>query len=285
MSLLTDDNAVRFDARMEARECGLAGTIRLCGSSASLIEPYLQIHGEQQPTLCEAISNLRDKGQSRPTLGTIGFYARVNGPRRDGLILVSNHHVLLAASGLHGDPIYRCRAKQQGNLAVTCDLDPIAHIFDEGVEENYRYTYPGEDAADYFIDCATARVLHPMSLSTNETWVRRSARIHQLDVVGSRFYLVRKVGNATGLTEGRVVDAAATVRSGGISRAHNLVIRGIGGRFAEPGDSGALIVNDHDEAVGLLWGRDDNDPDIAYGCHIHPVLDRLGVTMLTRGML
>jgi hypothetical protein len=32
----------------------------------------------------------------------------------------------------------------------------------------------------------------------------------------------------------------------------------------------------------MVWGTSDRDPAIAYASHIHPVLDRLGVTMLTR---
>jgi hypothetical protein len=284
LSLLADDNAANLDALTEARACGLAEPFRFCGSSALLVGPRLEIHDEAVPALSTGISNLRYKGESRPTLGTVGFYAMVNGPRSGQLVLVSSRHVLLAAGGVRGNSIYRCDKNPHGTVEATCDLDPIADVFDEGAEENYSFAYPGEDAADYFIDCATARILHPDSIPPGDHRARRLARVHPLDVAGGRSYRVRKIGNATGLTEGGVVDAAATVRSGGISRARNLVIRGVGGCFAEPGDSGALIVNDHDDAVGLLWGHDDNDPEIAYGCHIHPVLDRLGVTMLTRGM-
>jgi hypothetical protein len=282
LSLLAVDDAVRLDQETGARPRGY-DTPRPNGSSVFSLKHSLGLHDKEQLTLSGGISNLRHKEKTHPTHGTIGFYAMVNGPRRGELVLVSSHHVLLAAGGLRGDPIYRCSGKQ-GNSAATRDLDPIAHVSDEGSEQNYSFAYPGEDAADYFIDCASARVPHPNPLLASANFVRRPARIHSLDVAGRRFCRVRKVGNATALTEGRVVDAAATVRSGGISRARNLVIRGIGGRFAEPGDSGALIVNDRDEAVGLLWGCDDNDVDIVYGCHIHPVLDRLGVAMLTRGM-
>ena len=112
--------------------------------------------------------------------------------------------------------------------------------------------------------------------------MRGVARLHPLDVAGRRAPRVRVLGGLTGVTEGRAVEAAATVEAGGEPRFGNIVIRWDDGSRGGPGDSGALVVDERDRAVGLVWGRSDRDPELTYACHIHPVLDRLDVTMLPR---
>ena len=111
--------------------------------------------------------------------------------------------------------------------------------------------------------------------------VRGVARLRPLDVLGGRAPRVHKLGGATGVTSGRVLDVSAPVTSvRGERRLENIAIRGIGGDFIGPGDSGALLVNDREEAVGLIWGRNERDPAVAYASHIHPVLDRLDITLI-----
>ncbi len=249
------------------------------------------------------ISNLRgllnDKAVDRNAtgLGTLGFFALVNGCRRREVVLVSNRHVLLAHGAGRSDPIYRPMFSQSGETCVISRdmLEPIAEIVNEGAEANHHFQYPSEPAGDYFVDCASARLLDEEDVRTTlrfvsdgnveETAVRSVARMHPLDVVGGRAPRVRKFGGATGLTTGRVVDVAAPVEAaGGPLRLRNLVIRGASGKFVEPGDSGALVLNERDQAIGLVWGRSDTDANVAYACHIHPVLDRLKVTMMAGGL-
>lgn len=248
------------------------------------------------------VSNLKDlmAEQSHPSrsgIGTLGFFALINGCRQRDVVLVSNRHVLLAHGAGCSAPIYGPRFYAQGESSVVRrdSVDPIADILDPGAEGNHSFEYPGEPAADYFIDCATARVRRPddvtpaYRLASNgmdmELVVRRVARLHPLDAVGGRSPRVRKIGGATGLTIGRVVDGAAPVEAaGGPTRMRNLVIRGTGATFTGRGDSGALLIDDRDRAVGLIWGQDDRDPNVAYACHIHPVLHRLDVTMIAGGL-
>jgi hypothetical protein len=141
------------------------------------------------------------------------------------------------------------------------------------------------------VDCATARLLvAPVAqpVANGEApipVVRGVARMHPLDALGHRAPRVRKIGGASGVTTGRVVDVAAPVEnSNGPQRQHNIVVRGTDGSFVSPGDSGALVLNDRHQAIGLVWGRSDHDPTVAYACHIHPVLDRLGVTLMCGGL-
>jgi hypothetical protein len=229
------------------------------------------------------ISNLRNvlhESGEASGLGTLGFVAAVNGSRDPEIVLVSNRHVLLAHGAGRGDPIYRpVLSFEKERYAIRADnLESIAEILDEGTEENHRFRYQGEAARDYFVDCATARVA--VDRSFGGLRLRRAGRIHPLDIVGGRVVRVRKAGGVNGTSTGRVIDAYAPVEIAGRRRVGNIVIRASGVAFVKPGDSGALLLNDRNEPVGMLWGRSERDPELAYACHLHPVLDRLGVTML-----
>jgi len=266
---------------------------------AAFAQPTCALAGiETSPAPGDTISNLRGLSQNQSLenhaagLGTLGFFALVNGTRERRVAMVSSRHVLLAHGAGRGDPIYRPIFSHRGEtVAVRADsLDPVAEVSDEGAEENHRFRYPGEALADYFVDCAMARMLQEPPRSAAKHWanghaLRGAGRMHALDVIGGRAPRVRKLGGATGVTYGRVIDAAAPVENGAGPRRHNnLAVKGDGVPFLAAGDSGAVLLNQRDEVIGLLWGRNDRDPNIAYACHIHPVLDRLNVSMMAGGM-
>lgn len=245
------------------------------------------------------ITNLRGikpeqaAGPQHSGMGTLGFLALVNGIRRREVVLVSNRHVLLAHGAGSGDPVYAPVFARRGEtcLVRASSLEPVAEVMDEGAEQNHAFHYDREPADDYFVDCATARLLAtPAAGRTSEgeatiPVVRGVARMHPLDVLGHRAARVRKIGGASGVTLGHAVDVAAPVEtSSGPQRLGNIVIRGMDGPFVSPGDSGALVLNERDQAVGLVWGRSDRDLRVAYACHIHPVLDRLDVTLMCGGL-
>jgi hypothetical protein len=257
-----------------------------------------------------AVTNLkgvlgRPAGEQGGTgLGTIGFIAAENGTTdRMTTVLVSNRHVLLAHGARKGDPVYQPKFSSKDGVCVlrADSLDPVAEIHDEGFEENLSYGYPGEPSQEYFVDCATARVLTERGICAaptlpppgirGKTRVPGVARVYPLDALAGRPLRVYKIGQATGVTVGRVVDVAAPVELCGKARRHNNIIiraeRRIGAEkapFVEAGDSGALIMNDRGEAVGLLWGKSDRVSTEAYACHIHPVLHRLRVTLVTHDL-
>jgi hypothetical protein len=66
-------------------------------------------------------------------------------------------------------------------------------------------------------------------------------------VVGSR---VSKTGATTDLTEGVVAQVAG-------DSYYVVPLAGATGQVSDGGDSGSIVVNSNDEAVGLLWGGDD----------------------------
>ena len=51
--------------------------------------------------------------------------------------------------------------------------------------------------------------------------------------------------------------------------------------FSEDGDSGALIVDSQDNAIGLLFGKSDDHPNFTYASHIIPVLEALDICIPT----
>jgi hypothetical protein len=119
---------------------------------------------------------------------------------------------------------------------------------------------------------------------------------------------VYKVGRTTGRTRGIVRSVTATVHMGASPEAHTPAIvaqnmieldfdttstsNGLNCQnhawFAERGDSGSLLVDENNRAIGLISGVPDaripsppNAP--AAACHILPVLDHLGIAIATSG--
>ncbi|GAB2996046.1 chymotrypsin family serine protease [Saccharothrix stipae] len=99
--------------------------------------------------------------------------------------------------------------------------------------------------------------------------------------VGQR---VRKRGRTTAVTEGVVAstDAVITLDFGvglGVRTLHDQ-IRIETPRFADHGDSGAVLLDDANRVVGLYCG---GSPDRGFANPIGPVLDQLDVDLLTPG--
>ncbi|MFJ6670884.1 hypothetical protein ACIQMJ_07225 [Actinosynnema sp. NPDC091369] len=99
--------------------------------------------------------------------------------------------------------------------------------------------------------------------------------------VGDR---VRKRGRTTAVTEGVVAstDAAITLDFGvglGVRTLHDQ-IRIETPRFADHGDSGAVLLDDANRVVGLYCG---GSPDRGFANPIGPVLDQLDVELITPG--
>ena len=133
-----------------------------CGAIACM---HLTGAARLQPGV--TISNLRGILQEQATgphhsgMGTLGFFALVNGIRRREVVLVSNRHVLLAHGAGKGDPIYAPVFSRRGETCIVraSELDPVAEVTDTGAEQNHSFRYDGEPSDDYFVDCATARLL------------------------------------------------------------------------------------------------------------------------------
>ena len=113
---------------------------------------------------------------------------------------------------------------------------------------------------------------------------------------------VYKVGRSTARTVGIVVGVNSSVRDGGLVFRHGVIEVAFDtsstalrtnclGRasFAESGDSGSIVVDKDNRAIGILFGgRDVEEPlgsnqYVSYVCAIGPVLDALQVSIVTTG--
>ena len=225
--------------------------------------------------------------------GYTGFFATIDGVAGpDNIALVTNNHVLAKNNGIAGDTVYQ--PDFHDDDTANHSIGKILNI--PGIA-NHSYAYPGEAAADFWIDCASAQLSICISscCSTN-CGVSFANEIRGLNVNNSNAITdvaravwgdtVYKVGWRTSRTVGRVVNVASVVSGGGMTAKGILEVAATAEdcdgfrRFANEGDSGAAVVNDRGQLVGLHYSAA-ADHTHALNSHIHPVLDALHVTPIT----
>jgi hypothetical protein len=266
------------------------------------------------------ISNLKHRIASGSLIGdsfgTLGFFAtRNDSSSRDNIVLISNHHVLADSGGVVGDTIYQPKVVPGSPPTVAdADLHPIGKIHKLVTPGNYPYTYPGDAAAKpYYLDCGTATIATDFSscchtncgikfansinglqnTALGSSAITGIARVTNDDIVAAPQPLkVFKSGKDTGWTTGKLftVDfSAPNVDNPALPYENTIVIEdtsggscGGGTIFADHGDSGAVIVNEQHKVIGLLIGLLDLAGQRIYlASPIHPVLDKLGVTLVS----
>lgn len=252
------------------------------------------------------ISNL--KSAAGVAMGTLGCFATIDhSTSRDNIAVLTNRHVLEADGGGVGDTLYQPKLTKVGNTYNLADKHPIGSIVNLGARGDRPFTYPGDPASagSYFVDCATAKVntCYSSWCGTNcgvgwnnevlglaiggSNALDGIARIRNSDLPAGGNYVVTKVGQSTGRTVGKVIDAAALVHYTPLNTdIHNVVLvdhlgpscEG-GTRFAAEGDSGAVVINEQRQVIALVFGGSDTGP--VGTCHIHPAIDALGITVIT----
>lgn len=205
------------------------------------------------------------------------FVVRRSARRWADPLLLTSHHVLHAHGSGPGDPVFAPKVSDDGELLELdpASLAPVAEVTDDGLDGTHRFAFPGEEQADYHLDCATARLLEPDAVPSG-TVTFRIGRAHPHDALPQRRLAVRLIGVHDRAAGDVVATDALVERADGVLCPGTIAIRSRPGTtFATEGDSGALVVDRHDRAIGLLWGVDLADPAMAYACHVLPVLDRL----------
>lgn len=159
-----------------------------------------------------------------------------------------------------------------------------------GPGEAERFTHAGQTlygkigtvrfrGEEFYVDCAVASceglVTADASILTPFIAGYRRARVGEL---------VMKTGAATGTTRGIIVDAnysAANGTGAHVTAPNQLLIRPVNRQapFSAEGDSGALIQDETNCAVGLLWGANTRGEGVA--CAIEPVLYVLNIALAT----
>lgn len=205
-------------------------------------------------------------GHPAVTAGTLGavVYDRHNGRE----LILSNNHILANTSdgedgrACLGDPILQPGTMDGGLVAE----DVIARL--------YRYI-PLLDREANLVDAAVAIPLRPGLLAADILALGRPHGIVQ-PLLGME---VRKSGRTTGRTAGCILAVGSTVyvhyRERRLLFRHQIVTS----KFSRGGDSGALVVNGFNWAVGLLFC---DSPLATILNPIGPVLDRLDVALSPR---
>jgi hypothetical protein len=244
-------------------------------------------------------------------LGTLGFFATINGTASpNNVAFVSNHHVLMSGGAHRGDTVFQPQLHRDGaDLSPVVDVNgtpvnqnPVGSIGIEGAHSNHPYTYPGEAEVNFWVDASAATINVCLS-----SWCKTNCGtdfnhdIHILNVGGRNDITgvararpnedVFKVGRRTGRTKGRVISPAAPAGDPADPAApKNIIIiealeidAACDGplRFTDEGDSGAALVNSNRELIGVVFGHDPAHIERSFACHIDPVLDVLRVQPIT----
>lgn len=199
-------------------------------------------------------------GHYQGAAGTFGavVYDRIN----NAPFILSNNHVLANISLTD-----RPKAKANDPIVQPANLDGKNKTIGKLAKYAALNPYPKANVAD----CALAKPIKAKDIRPQILEIGRIEGVAD-PVIGMR---VKKSGRTTGLTFGeiRAVDATLKVNYGDgiILRFENQIVAS---RMSEPGDSGSLVVDMKNKAVGLLFAGSNQSTIIN---PIEPVLDLLGV--------
>jgi hypothetical protein len=230
--------------------------------------------------------------------GTLTCFATmdtVGGPHN--IVLLSNNHVLMANGGAVGDTVYQPSTRPGAEK-----MNPVGKIWKAGLKGLFDFTYPSEGKVTFKVDCCAAQIdicisswchtncgesfnslVHGLNIGGKNN-IADVARVAQTDIKPGQDYVVYKVGRNTSRTVGKITDAMGNPNTDNqnviVIKATEPNCNGIL-QFADEGDSGSPLINSNNQIIGILFGKDNNDPTQAFACHIHPVMNLLHVTPVT----
>ena len=195
--------------------------------------------------------------------GTLGCLAR---SRHDAQpVLLTVWHVLFGNGARPADPIWRRVSKHQ-----------FLRIGRTLYGKLGTGSYAGQN---YYMDCAVASYQAPVNEDTSRGVAGCSSAMPGDVVI--------KNGAASGVTRGIIVDVnySNAVIAGGLKHdaERQLLVRPLDPDqpFAVEGDSGALVVDSCNRAVGLLWGMRVNGEGVV--TPIAPILFALNIELQCPG--
>jgi hypothetical protein len=275
----TDEPAIIFfvDKKVPVEALGIDDIIpkRIAGRPTDVIEVgevRLLKRTERQRPAVPGVSIAHYK----VTAGTFG--AVVRDRKSDELLILSNNHVLANASDGHdgkskaGDPVYQPGSYDGGdgndvighlvrfvpfsryNRDVDCKLASMglraANAVIKTVRPNYNLRLESKGSTN-LVDCALARPVKPELISPE---ILEVGRVRGIGAAGPGTQ-VKKSGRTSGLTSGTVKAVKVSLN---VNMGHgNDVVRFNDQVMAElkslPGDSGSLILDGDNKAVGLLF--------------------------------
>lgn len=196
--------------------------------------------------------------------GTLGYVVKRAGSPASARFILSCYHVLAAEGGGPGTPIVQPAG---GSL----DTAHIADFFDGDPPVI-------SDDLDNLIDAAIAEVLDPRDVTDVIPGIGKPGGFSTLLNVGMPVHIV---GAATAGFVGHIIDPSHDLRID--VRQPDGTKASVGYRdtvlceaYAARGDSGAVVLNDANEIVGVhFWGNS----KVSVFCKIAHVIERLGIRM------
>lgn len=202
--------------------------------------------------------------------GTIGClaYRRDSGQK----VLLSNWHVLYGKGATQGDKVWLVEETDERK-----NLRELGRVLSGRIGPVRFHKW------EVYIDCAISTytaesVIGQKQFSPRaEKLISPAVREHGEARAGEPVF---KIGSSTGITNGIVVDDrhsdTALIEGQTFDAKGQLLIRTENGLpFSAAGDSGAVIFNKDNQAVGLLWGTNCWGEGVA--CPIAPVLSVLNI--------
>ncbi|HAA89753.1 MAG: Uncharacterized protein XD63_0466 [Thermoanaerobacterales bacterium 50_218] len=239
-------------------------------------------------------------GHYRVTAGTFG--AVVKDRKTGEIMILSNNHILANTTDGNdgraqiGDPVY-----QPGSYDGGSDDDVIGNL--AGFIPVYRYTGDAECKVATFglraantviqafrpnyylrlekrgrvnlVDCAVARPLEPDLITPEILEIGRVAGIREPEPG----LVVKKSGRTSGLTIGKItaIRVVLNVTMGMGNDAARFQEQVVADLKSAPGDSGSLVLDEENRAVGLLFA---GSTDYSVFNPIQTVLEKLGVDLV-----
>ncbi len=212
-------------------------------------------------------SNLQDQCLS----GTLGFVGRNSAGQK---FLVSNWHVWADLAGAIGDDVLQ--PSRGDNACLLLSSDSIGQVTDK---EEILFNGSANRIDLAVASMSTVAGQDAVSGSTPADGYGSPGSSPRSVLVGDT---VRKYGRTTRQTSGKVfsVNSTVTVNYGGGRVAlftGQIGIRDAGGPFCRPGDSGSLVVDSHNNPVGLLFA---GGGGTTFANPIREVLSRTGLTVV-----
>ncbi len=198
------------------------------------------------------------------TLGAIAYLSESGDP-----VMLSNWHVLYGKGAVTNDKVWQVHhSKHEHNLIE------LGEVISGKIGNQWFHNW------EFFIDCAISTVSNP-EIITSLPEIKGSAEVKPSDTV-------HKVGTASGLTQGTVIDVQYTdrtrVKGHTILAKNQLLIRSENTQpFSKAGDSGAAVLNQDNAIVGLLWGTNSQGEGLV--CPILPVMAVLHIEFEKREVM
>lgn len=216
------------------------------------------------------ITWLDEESEEDPFWGTLSCFVTKETLKAKEYYILSNNHVLADFNKVSiGTPIVQ---------PANSPLD-IAH---QDIIANLSTFIPLKPTIDdkepvNLVDCAIAKVIDKSLISNKIFQIGEIAGISKATLK----LPIKKFGVTSGLTEGKVATINSTLNIEVSENEKYIFVDQIIGKLEnDEGDSGSLILNDLNEAIGLYWGGTNNNA-FSYINDISNVLDALNVKIYT----